>query len=456
MVRRNLFSLCRQPVQEYRLGDITDRVLKIIFQEIPEDSIRFRHLVIFGQPESGKTTMLRKLAEIAVMTYEPQDQLIGFRYLFGANSEQVNIIAGYRLGDLLPHINDKPVQLLIIDDAARGAHSRRGMGDEVVEDIRDFYEIRHIFERKRKNGVIIVAWSIQRFKTLDITFRNGHVLLFKTAGADPGDESEIRGFVGDDGYDGLRAISRDIYEKAKDNMKSITIARISWDQQDDTGYIRTGLPMHDYIKWIIPSAVEGKDPGELASIVVEDFDWEEAVYEQLKRRYKQKFGKWIKLWYMTQVLGKTPRVHMSDFEATLGRKKSWIYTNIKEMNKSPRFQGIIAEIRGKLFEGFLYQKLINILGSENVQYNQGAGGHTDFTITNASIREKAIEKGTHAIALNAKAGAPGTSYSKQKFDPEISKLQEGRVDSAYIVFYDITAKTMRLKEITPKTTVISF
>jgi len=434
--------------------NLTERVLATMFPPIPENCIRFRHIVLFGQPESGKTTMLRNLAEVAVHTYNGQaDEYQAFRYIFGTDNRVVNIKAGYRLGDLLTHIDDRPVQLLIVDDAARCAHARRGMSDEIVEDIKDFYEIRHIFERKRSNGIVIVIWSVQRFKSIDVTFRNGHVLLFKTAAIDPQDAAEIKNFVHDFGYGFLTKITEEIYENINDNAKSITAVRISWDEKRGIGYMRTTMPMHDYLDWIEPAS--GNESEGDANVVAdyyaigEDFEWEEETYRQLKIRTKGIEKKWVDLWYMHDVEGKNPHQFMSEYEERVGYKQAWVYVNLRKLSQSKRFMGMVAEIRGKLFEEYLKEKLEARFGKENVEYHEGNPGKSDFLLANAGIEGDRLVKGSMTIAINAKIGLPNTPYPVYKFQPELEALREGTAQGACIIFYDITTKVMRLKWIDP-------
>jgi len=434
--------------------DLTKRVLATMFPPIPEDCIRFRHIVIFGQPESGKTTMLRNLAEVAVHTYNGQaDGYQAFRYMFGTDNQAVNIKTGSRLGDLLPHVDDRPVQLLIIDDAARGAHARRGMSEQVVEDIEDFHEIRHIFGRKRRNGIIIVMWSVQRFKSLDVTFRNGHILLFKTAAIDPHDAAEIRSFVHDSGYDFLTRITEEIYERINDRAKSITAVRISWDEKRGIGYIRTGLPMHDYIEWV---EVASEDKTFRDNVVSDDycdtstdFEWEEETYRQLMSQTKGKERKWADIWHLYYVEGKNPHQFISEYEERVGYKQAWVYENLRELSQSKRFMGMIAAIRGKLFEEYLREKFELQFGRENVEYHEGRPGMPDFLVRNVGIERNRLVEGNLTVAINAKIGLPNTSYSVHKFQPELEALRGGIAQKACIIFYDLSKRITRLREINP-------
>jgi len=176
-----------------------------------------------------------------------------------------------------------------------------------------------------------------------------------------------------------------------------------------------------------------------------DFEWETAVFNILKN--KDERIAWI--WYLNFVEGKSPRTHMAEYMEKTGRKKSWIYQKIKELNQDQAFWGLIAEIRGKLWEDFLAKNYesqgFEVLREEDCikQFGEKA----DLLL---------LKDGKPIEVINAKCGISGTSYPPHKFQPEINLAKKLGI-KAYIEFFNINTRRRIKKEIdteNPKT--ISF
>jgi hypothetical protein len=191
-----------------------------MYPVIPEhNAVRFRHAVLFGLPECGKTTMFQWLAWKAISTY---------------GRANINLIPVRSLNDGITRMDSKPVQILFVDDSIRSANSRKSMSQ--AEDIADFYEIRHIFEKtaSTKKGIVITWYAAQRFKSLDIVFRNAQALIFKSIPVDPNDQKEVMSYMGNKPYGRLSQITRQIYEQGNDQAKSECIVCLPFSHRSGT------------------------------------------------------------------------------------------------------------------------------------------------------------------------------------------------------------------------------
>lgn len=252
-------------IHAYSLRNLTQKGWKLLFPAVPDhNAVRHRHLVLFGLPECGKTELLNSIAHQALKTY---------------GKGNVNVIAVYQISDALDLIDRRPVQLLIVDDAVKGANSRKSMAQ--ADDVADFYEVRHIFERKAETmaGVVITIWAAQRFKSLDIVFRNAHMIIFKTAAVDPSDQKEILRYVPSFAYERLQKITRAIYEDADDSVKSESIAHFPF--SNETGLFRHEMQPRILKFW------DGKcvnNPGVKGEILPFKWDLEAAVQRYMNDR----------------------------------------------------------------------------------------------------------------------------------------------------------------------------
>jgi hypothetical protein len=227
----------------YSLPNLTDRAFDALFPEIPKASVRHRHAVLFGMMESGKTITLNYIAMKAKQKY----------------GDQVNIIPCYSIRKAMDLINSQKVQLIMVDDAIREANSRQSM--KQAEDVGDFFQIRHLYEAvaRDKSGIVITIWACQRFKSLDIVFRQGHVLIFKTTAVDPEDAKLIRDYVGIRAYDELSRITERIFVDAEDSAKSESIVTIPISSGVQSGSFKTQY-VTPFLKFI--GSEEIYEPGE--------------------------------------------------------------------------------------------------------------------------------------------------------------------------------------------------
>mgnify|MGYP000645609741 CR=1 FL=1 len=147
-------------------------------------------ITLVGLMYSGKTTTAKKIAYMAKKKY---------------GWENVNCILANTLGDTKPHINNKPIQVLIVDDAPTGQKYRHIARDQ---DVKDYFAIRHIARKKSdKVKYVIIIFCTQRWHNLDIVFRNAKLVGFKTIMMDRRDNREIALYIGKDLYQELKIIT---------------------------------------------------------------------------------------------------------------------------------------------------------------------------------------------------------------------------------------------------------
>lgn len=149
-------------------------------------------------------------------------------------------------------IDDRPVQLIIIDDAMTWASSRQVSNQTDI--IKVYNRSRHVFEERLdgKPGVILYIWAWQRFKELDPSFRQSDIMIFKTGISEPSEATLIEKFIGPM-YS--RELSRiwDSMKQGNDEVKSESIARISsQDVMRGTGkFIMPWVPNPDFPEMIM-------------------------------------------------------------------------------------------------------------------------------------------------------------------------------------------------------------
>ena len=157
------------------------------------------------------------------------------------------------------------------------------------------------------------------------------------------------------------------------------------------------------------------------------------AFEILKKKDEPKA--W--LWWLSFVEGKSPRTHLNEFMQKTGRKRTWVYTRLKQINEDQAFWGFIAEVRGTLWEKYLKKSYED-------------QGYTVFdekeNLQRFGIKaDLLIAKGDEFIeVINAKCGSSGTAYPPEKFQPEIELARKLGIP-AYIEFFDVN-KGVRIKK----------
>jgi len=121
------------------------------------------NMLIFGAPDSGKTTLALSIAREMEEYY---------------GEDLVNTVVAFRFDDALKHVDDKPIQVLIIDDAPKEQFAKSRSLRE-MENIIHFLRIRHEIARVNPNCRFVVPiFTTQDLHLLDRAFRNPMVTVF--------------------------------------------------------------------------------------------------------------------------------------------------------------------------------------------------------------------------------------------------------------------------------------
>ncbi|MEM4847447.1 MAG: hypothetical protein QW794_06790, partial [Thermosphaera sp.] len=170
------------------------------------DYVMLRPLNIYGFMESGKTTLSLKISARI-------EEEVGDKYGFIC-------LLGRRQKDILQYLEENPdvvrgnhYVILIYDDAGRYYLSRESSTQQRREDVKDFLEIRHIFEKLgMSKGVIVPIFNIQYYNLLEKTLRNTPCSLWKSIVLmDRRDRREFVMSVGWKYYYFLKVITRGMY-----------------------------------------------------------------------------------------------------------------------------------------------------------------------------------------------------------------------------------------------------
>lgn len=135
--------------------------------------VTVRPLNIYGFMESGKTTLSLKISS----RIEEVGDNHGFVCLVGRRQRD---ILNY-LEENRDVVKGNQFVVMVYDDAGRYYMSRESSTSRRREEIKDFLEIRHIFEGLgMQKGVIIPIFNIQYYNLLEKTLRNTPCSLWKT------------------------------------------------------------------------------------------------------------------------------------------------------------------------------------------------------------------------------------------------------------------------------------
>lgn len=241
------------------LRDITRAALQRFFMKIPPDSsVRKSSMCIIGDQGCGKTGLLMAMYAEACRRY---------------GTDRVHPIYTDDIRVALDMIDDRPVQLVMIDDAMTWASSRQV--SEQTEIIKTYNRSRHVYEDKLrgKPGVILYIWAWQRFRELDPSFRQADVIVFKTGIGEPSEAALVEKFIGTAYYAELSRIW-DAMNTGDESAKSRCVARIT-SQDVARG---TGILTFDY----------GPAPGFPEMVRHEEYFADEDVADEILEEYAEK------------------------------------------------------------------------------------------------------------------------------------------------------------------------
>ncbi|MGQ4915660.1 MAG: ATP-binding protein [Candidatus Asgardarchaeia archaeon] len=247
------FSFLSLSSKKQRLLNKTQKVLKVLFPPIADDVVKFRSFLIEGVMESGKTTLLRFLAKKAIQKY----------------GNDVNVIGSDSFEILLENMNEKLVQLLILDDAFR---YQGKLANSLVASL---FEIRHIYEERfnREAGIIIVGSVIQRYWALDVNLRSKiNVTFFKSCPFNKYDIDALRAIIGNHGVRFLRKINREIFLRNNNKIKSFSVVKLNFEEEPGIFKSTFVSKDEDPITWIMKKDLEQREITEVSDgIETEDY-----------------------------------------------------------------------------------------------------------------------------------------------------------------------------------------
>lgn len=202
-------NVCRMEPVKWRPRDITEEVLSRMLPTLPKHMVRLQHVCIVGKPGSGKSELMKWLSWRACKQY---------------GRDNVHIIYTDDLRVAIAVLDDRPVQLLLIDDAMQYASSRKIY--EQADLVGEFQRLRHLAREAsgRKSGLVLCIFSWQRYMDLDPAFRESPLTIFKT-GLGGRDRIELQRMLGP--YTPHLYEIWDRIDRGDDSAKSTSIAHIA-------------------------------------------------------------------------------------------------------------------------------------------------------------------------------------------------------------------------------------
>jgi len=242
--------------KEWRDDVKADLLNRLCFPVLP-NNVEFISVIIDGGKGTGKTSKMKRIAELLVEMIEEQ----GNTY---------NIIPVRSIKQVPQYFNDADYQIALIDDGSR--YDKR-LGGKVIE---QFNEIRHIFEEIRTSGVLIIIWTLQdSFQIGKILRKDLSAYIFNSFPMDEYSANFIRRTAHPLALQYLNTWTTKVRDEHLLKFKGkCIVATESW-----AGYAEFGLPKTEFFKQL-----KFIDPETDDSSATEDTDdTEEDVEEDIKQ-----------------------------------------------------------------------------------------------------------------------------------------------------------------------------
>jgi len=184
-------------------------------QKLNEGGVKFfagRVVAIMGQ---GKTELLKTISKRIIAFY---------------GEDNVNCIMSKEIAPLIDGMDDKYVQVLIIDDNASVDEKT------TKKQFAKYTLIRHILRETRKTGYIITIWAVQGLFLLAKDYRSMfNFTIIKGPSDNNFDRNTIISIVGQDIYKFLERISREA--QRKENYSALNYSGIKIIGEEEPGYL---------------------------------------------------------------------------------------------------------------------------------------------------------------------------------------------------------------------------
>ena len=194
--------------------DITPTINSMMFARVPRGRVDYAQFSVIGRPMSGKTWLLSYLAGVAHEAYGDRMNLV----------YTDNILVAADLMD------ERPLQLIIIDDASGGASSRQSGRN--VDSIQAMNTLRHKLEDLQeqrgaewRGGRVVFGLAWQRKNDLDRAMRQADFQFYKTAPLNMDERQELEELIGPRYMNKLLSINRMIIEGSQE-IKATSIGLI--------------------------------------------------------------------------------------------------------------------------------------------------------------------------------------------------------------------------------------
>ena len=137
------------------IGKANKQFYKRLISDVVPGRVEYIAFVIDGGKGTGKTTKICSIYEF-ILKYlaKKNNEEISYKDNH-PESNSVNLIAVRSLQQVKYHLDERPYQIVLIDDAVR-------YNNKITREvINDFHEIRHIYGQFVAQGVLIFLWTVQ-------------------------------------------------------------------------------------------------------------------------------------------------------------------------------------------------------------------------------------------------------------------------------------------------------